>query len=226
MIKSLKDSIGEIKGVSAVVNEIILSEGITLQEITNDRLLLTSKNKLTPKSGDNIEIVLYCTNGVFTFSSIVTNVENNFPYYFWHINIPQDFIACQGREFYRTRFNIKTTLSILFHNGEKKLIESNSFDISGNGASLILSPSLINNGICELLEKPDINKYAKLGLCLHFPERNINTRVQYVHKRALSENSKITIYAFQFTNLAPADCDFITKQCFSRQLLEQNKSKN
>lgn len=226
MIKSLKDSIGDIKGVSVVVADEVLTTGVELKELVDDYLLLTSKNKQQAQVGDDVEVTLYCANGVFNFASTVVKVENNFPYYFWYIKIPESFTTCQERQFYRTRFNIKALLSLHFHNGEKKVLECSTFDISGNGVSLMMIPISDNRNFWELLEKPDINKYANIGLCLYFSERNINARVQYVHSRDLSENSMISICAFKFINLAPSDCDFITKQCFSKQLLEQNKSKN
>ena len=83
MIKSLKDSIGDIKGVSIVVANEVLTTGVELKEFVNDYLLLTSKNKQQAQVGDAVEVTLYCANGVFNFASTVVKVENNFPYYFW-----------------------------------------------------------------------------------------------------------------------------------------------
>ena len=72
----------------------------------------------------------------------------------------------------------------------------------------------------------NINKFAKFSLSIYFPDRVIRVKVEFVHKKMLSQDSKTIIYAFKFSNLSPTDCDYITKQCFAKQLLEQNKSKN
>jgi c-di-GMP-binding flagellar brake protein YcgR len=189
-------------------------------------MLLTTRGfKGFVEKGTVVKVAMFCTNGVFVFNTEVIDTEDNFPYLFWYLKSPEKFEVRQQREFYRTRFNLKTTLTIIFNNGEKLLYQGNTFDISGSGASLLVSLGSENADIVELLAKSTIKNYAKIGLCLHFNERSINTKVEFVHKRLLNENKKFTVYAFKFSRISPTDSEFITKQCFSKQLQEQNKSK-
>ena len=226
MAKFLKDSIGEIKEVHALINNEFIIEDVSIREINAEEVLLAVRgDRFGLDGGDEIGVELYCSNGVFAFTATVKKCEINFPYTFVYLKAPLSFEVQQEREFFRTKFDIKAQLAILFHNGQRKIFESETFDISGNGTSLLISPVLNNSGFEEALLREDINKYAKIGICLRFENREINTFVEFVHRRKLSENSQLQIYAFKFTNLSPGDCDYITKQCFARQLAEQHKSK-
>ena len=226
MAKFLKNSIGEIKGVDIEFGDIVATDA-NIKDITNDEILLTFKNsdEIPCNEDDKLDVIIYCSNGVFTFSTTIIRAEFNFPYVFCYAKTPTDFDIKQDREFFRTKFNLKTSLTLMFHNGQQKVIECNTFDISGSGTSLILSPSLNQSIISEILERPDINKYAKLKITLHFPEREVSSYAEYILTRELNTNSELAICSFKFTTLTPTDCDFITKQCFSKQLQEQNKQK-
>ncbi len=227
MAKGLKDRIGEVKDVRAMWSETIITEGIELKEISDEEILLIASGSSVkfPEAGAGINIALYCTNGVFLLDTKVKQKVFNSPYTFCYITIPEHYDIRQQREFFRTRFNLGVTLTIHFNNGEKKVIESKTFDVSGNGTSLLIAPLLDNDNIIKLISSPGVDRYAKLALCLHFPEKDINTRVEFVHKRVLPGDTKVKVCAFKFISINPADVDFITKQCFLKQLVEQNKSK-
>lgn len=227
MVKSLKDRIGGIKNVRAMWSETIITEGIELKELSDDYILLiaSSPSIKFPPSGADISVALYCTNGVFILETKVTDTVFNSPYTFCYIKIPEEYEIRQQREFFRTRFNLEVTLTIYFNNGEKQNIECQTFDVSGNGTSLIVTPLLDSENIIKLLSNPESEKYAQLGLVLHFPEKNIITKVEFVNKRKLSLESKKQICAFKFVRINPSDVDYITKQCFLKQMAEQNKSK-
>lgn len=226
MVRTLKDSIGDIKSVRLVAGDDIITEGVEVKHLQSDEMLVTTRgSREAVEAGGLVKIVMFCSNGVFIFDTEVIRIENNFPYLFWYLKAPTEFEIRQQREFYRTRFNLKSTLTIIFNNGEKLVYEGNTFDISGSGASLLVSLGSENATVVELLAKSTIKNYAKMGLCLHFEGRNINTKVEFVHKRVLNENNNFTVYAFKFARISPADSEFITKQCFSKQLQEQNKSK-
>ncbi len=227
MVKGLKDRIGEVKDVRAMWSGAIITEGIELKEIGEDEILLISSSASVnfPHSGENISVAIYCTNGVFLLDTQVKNLVFNSPYSFCYIKIPENYDIRQQREFFRTRFNLKAELTIYYNNGETKVFESQTFDISGNGTSLLITPLLNNENIIELVSSPSMQKYAQIGVCLHFPDKDIKTKVEFVHKRQLSDNAKIKVCAFKFLSINPADVDYITKQCFIKQLTDQNKSK-
>ena len=227
MTKGLKDRIGEVKDVRAMWSETIITEGIELKEISDDEILLISSSPLVkfPPSGADINVALYCTNGIFLLDTNVNQTVFNSPYTFCHIKIPEHYNIRQQREFFRTRFNLGVTLTIHFNNGEKKVIESKTFDISGNGTSLLITSVLDNEKLIRLISNPQADRYAKLGLCIHFPEKDITTRVEFVHKRNLPGDAKVSVCAFKFLSISPSDVDFVTKQCFLKQLIEQNKSR-
>lgn len=227
MVKSLQNSIGEIKEVNVVIGDELITSGIVVKEVRSESILLASQNqKLNLQSGERISLELFCSNGVYTFDTTVEKNEYNFPYIFLSLTSPSEFDVQQEREFYRTRFNLKALLTIIFHNEERQAFSCDTFDISGNGASLLVSPMLNSKVFEETLSRTDINKYARISLGLQFENREINALIEFVHKRKLNDNSDLMVYAFKFINLSPGDCDFITKQCFAKQLAEQNKSKN
>ncbi len=227
MAKGLKDRIGEVKDIRIMWSETIITEGIELKEIGEDEILLIASSPAVrfPETGSEINVALYCTNGVFLLATKVKQAVFNSPYTFCYIEIPEQYNVRQRREFFRTRFNLDVTFTIYFNNGEKKIIKSNTFDISGNGTSFLITPLLDSENIMKIISSPMTGRYAKLGLCLHFPEKDVNTMVEFVHKRTLPGDSKIKVCAFKFLRINPADVDFITKQCFFKQLEEQSKSK-
>ncbi len=227
MTKGLRDRIGEVKYVRAMWSDTIITEGIELKEIGKDEILLISSSAAVkfPQAGERISVAIYCINGVFLLDTKVQKLVFNSPYSFCYIKIPESYDIRQQREFFRTRFNLKAELTIYYNNGEKKVFECQTFDISGNGTSLLITPLLNNENIMELVSNPDIKKYAQIGLCLHFSDKDIKTKVEFVNKRQLSDNTKIKVCAFKFLNINPADVDYITRQCFIKQLTDQNKSK-
>ncbi len=226
MAKDIVSRIGEVKDVRMMWDGAIITEDIELKEINEDFILLISSGtKITfPQEGKKLNVAVYCTNGVFIFESKVTKVVSNDPYVFCYIQTPEKFQVRQQREFFRTRFNLGVTLTIYFNNGEKKVINCKTFDISGNGASLLITPMPENENIMKIIFNPTSERYAKLGLCIHFPEKEINTKVEFVHKRYLTEDSKNEVCAFKFLRINASDIDYITKQCLFKQFAEQSKA--
>ncbi len=222
MARTLKDSIGEIKNVQLVVGDEILTDRVEFKHFTDECLLLTTSiSDVYVADGMSVNIAMYCSNGVFVFKTDILGLEENFPYLFWYLKIPENFDVRQQRESYRTRFNMNATLTVIFNNGEKLISECTTHDLSGNGVGMFVT----NDTVADLLSKNTIDMYAKIGVCLHFEGRDVHAKADFVHKRAIKGLAKSVIYAFKFTRINPTDSEYITKQCFSKQLLEQNKSK-
>ena len=226
MVKDLVSRIGEVKDVRMMWDEAIITEDIELKEINEDTILLVSSGaKISfPPASEKLSIAIYCTNGVFVFKSEVEKVVFNSPYTFCYIKTPVDFEIKQQREFFRTRFDLNTTLTVYFNNGEKKAINGKTFDISGTGVSLLFSTVMENDNILKVISSTISQNYAKLGLCIHFPEKDVNTKVEFIHKRPLARGSKNLVFAFKFLRINASDVDFITKQCFLKQMTEQSKA--
>lgn len=226
MASRLKDSIDKIKFVHCSFRDVEISDSIEIKELTDEYLLLTMKlaSKIDFSVRDEIQVSLYCSNGVFEFTSQILKVENNFPYKFLYLKTPTEYKVRQLRNFFRTMMSINTTLTIGFNNGEKDVIKCNSYNLSGNGISLILPPEK-DEELIKIVSKSDYEKYVQFIVSIHFEGKNINTKAKFVHRQVVKRLKDVNIFAFKFLTINPADSDFVIKQCFMKQLEEQNKSK-
>lgn len=160
-------------------------------------------NIVTPQE---ITLSIVCNDGLYRTKTVLKSAENDEPYAFFAMEIPQGLEYQQNREFFRVNANYDCTY---IYDADESVININTktYDLSANGVSILVKnhPVTVSNGVINLA----------------IDAKEIQTKVRYVRSEKVQDGYKIS---FTFTNIKEQDRDLISQACIRKQLEQRRNS--
>ena len=134
--------------------------------------------------------------------SFIKSFQNEEPYVFLFLQVPQGIEYQQNREYFRVKMN--ENVIVKFNNSVKTC---KLYDISANGVRLVLDENI------TFSENVELN--------ILFDKNNVTAKARYVRT---DNDDNILKASFYFTKISDNDVDFIAKKCIQIQLSNRRNS--
>ena len=155
---------------------------------------------LTPQE---VVLSIVCNDGLYRTKTVLKSVENDEPYVFFILEPPVGIEYQQNREYFRV--SVKYNCIFKFEeNGEIKEISAQTYDISANGVSIILSENLVTEALADI----------EIGI----NNQIVTAKVRYIRSEKFESGYKISL---MFAKISEFDRDYISQTCLHKQLREQ-----
>ena len=138
-----------------------------------------------------VSVSFICENGLYRTNTILKSFQNEEPYVFLFLQVPQGIEYQQNREYFRVKMN--ENVIVKFNNSVKTC---KLYDISANGVRLVLDENI------TFSENVELN--------ILFDKNNVTAKARYVRT---DNDDNILKASFYFTKISDNDVDFIAKKC-------------
>ena len=149
-----------------------------------------------------VSVSFICENGLYRTNTILKSFQNEEPYVFLFLQVPQGIEYQQNREYFRVKMN--ENVIVKFNNSVKTC---KLYDISANGVRLVLDENT--------------TFYENVELNILFDKNNVTAKARYVRT---DNDDNILKASFYFTKISDNDVDFIAKKCIQIQLSNRRNS--
>lgn len=149
-----------------------------------------------------VSVSFICENGLYRTNTILKSFQNEEPYVFLFLQVPQGIEYQQNREYFRVKMN--ENVIVKFNNSVKTC---KLYDISANGVRLVLDENI------TFSENVELN--------ILFDKNNVTAKARYVRT---DNDDNILKASFYFTKISDNDVDFIAKKCIQIQLSNRRSS--
>lgn len=149
-----------------------------------------------------VSVSFICDNGLYRTNTILKSFQNEEPYVFLFLQVPQGIEYQQNREYFRVKMN--ENVIVKFNNSVKTC---KLYDISANGVRLVLDENI------TFSENVELN--------ILFDKNNVTAKARYVRT---DNDDNILKASFYFTKISDNDVDFIAKKCIQIQLSNRRNS--
>ena len=149
-----------------------------------------------------VSVSFICENGLYRTNTILKSFQNEEPYVFLFLQVPQGIEYQQNREYFRVKMN--ENVIVKFNNSVKTC---KLYDISANGVRLVLDENI------TFSENVELN--------ILFDKNNVTAKARYVRT---DNDDNILKASFYFTKISDNDVDFIAKKCIQIQLSNRRNS--
>jgi len=178
------------------------------------RTISDSEITANAKYNENLKIIMpqevlmtfVCSDGIYSTRTKLKYKRNDEPYMFFVFETPQGLEHVQNREYFR----VITRYPCTFYpqvKGEILKYESFTYDISANGASIMLLD--------------DISPDRDSELVLRINNRQISVLASYVRSEQVDMGYKISV---SFKKISESDRDLISQACIQTQLEQKRNS--
>lgn len=156
----------------------------------------------------DVTLSIVCNDGLYRTQTLLKAIQNEDPYTYLYLNVPNGFEYQQNREYFRIGVNLDCKYKYKKDEQEYEF-QTQTCNISANGVTIILPK----------FEVPDED--AELRVLIYGIELFI--KVRYVRTEVYEDCYKVS---FTYSEITEADRDLISQTCIKQQLEQRRKYVN
>lgn len=155
-----------------------------------------------------IDLNLICSNGLYTTTTNLNSISNNYGYTDFVLDLPKEFVYKQERDYFRVKIEKDAILSFK-QDDEIKHYPVKIKDLSASGVKIDLK---------IVIDIPD-----SVAINMLLDTKEVRTNAKFI--RIETEHNTVSA-AFKFMDLSDSNKDFISKTCIQKQLQDKRKGLN